>query len=127
MKFRFNLKLMMGGLLLAGLAACGGGGGDSGSADSGTLRLALTDAPTCGYDAVNVTIQKIRVHQSSSASDTDNGWSEVVLNPARRVNLLTLTNGVLNELGQTPCPQASTHSSDLFLLTMMPSIPWPIP
>lgn len=104
MKFRFNLKLMMGGLLLAGLAACGGGGGDSGSADSGTLRLALTDAPTCGYDAVNVTIQKIRVHQSSSASDTDNGWSEVVLNPARRVNLLTLTNGVLNELGQTPLP-----------------------
>lgn len=95
---------MMGGLLLAGLAACGGGGGDSGSADSGTLRLALTDAPTCGYDAVNVTIQKIRVHQSSSASDTDNGWSEVVLNPARRVNLLTLTNGVLNEMGQTPLP-----------------------
>lgn len=104
MKFRFNLKLMMGGLLLAGLAACGGGGGDSGSADSGTLRLALTDAPTCGYDAVNVTIQKIRVHQSNSASDTDNGWSDVVLNPARRVNLLTLTNGVLNELGQTPLP-----------------------
>lgn len=105
MKFRFNLKLVVGGLLLAGLAACGGGGGSSGaSADSGTLRLALTDAPTCGYDAVNVTIQKVRVNQSSGASDTDSGWSEVVLNPARRVNLLTLTNGVLDELGQTPLP-----------------------
>ncbi len=103
MKLLGNFKLVLGGLLVAGLAACGGGGG-SGSADSGTLRLALTDAPACGYDAVNVTIQKIRVNQSSSASDTDAGWSEVVLNPAMRVNLLTLTNGVLAELGQTPLP-----------------------
>ena len=87
-------------LLVAGLAACNGG--DAGSAQSGTLRLALTDAPACGYDAVNVTIQKIRVHQSSSASDTDGGWSEIVMNPARRVDLLKLTNGVLEELGQTP-------------------------
>jgi len=105
MKLRFKLKLVLGGLLLAGLAACGGGSGSSGStADSGTLRLALTDAPTCGYDAVNVTIQKVRVNQSSSASDTVAGWSEVVLNPAQRVNLLTLSNGVLDELGQTPLP-----------------------
>ena len=81
------------------LGACGGGG-----ADSGTLRFALTDAPACGYDHVNVTIQKVRVHQSSTASDTDGGWSEVVLNPAQRVDLLTLTNGVLSELGQTPLP-----------------------
>jgi len=103
MKFRFKLRLVLGSLLLAGLAACGGGSNGS-TADSGTLRLALTDAPTCGYDAVNVTIQKVRVNQSSSAGDTDAGWSEVVLNPARRVNLLTLSNGVLDELGQTPLP-----------------------
>ena len=102
MKLLRNLKLALGGLLVAGLAACGGGGG--GGADSGTLRLALTDAPSCGYDAVNVTIERVRVHQSSGASDTDGGWSEVVLNPARRVNLLNLTNGVLDELGQTPLP-----------------------
>ena len=93
--------------MLAGLAACGGGGGSDvtfAGAANGTLRVALTDAPTCGYDAVNVTIQKVRVHQSSSASDTASGWAEVVLSPARRVNLLTLTNGVLDELGQTPLP-----------------------
>lgn len=64
------------------LAACGGGGS---SADSGTLRLALTDAPSCGYDQLNVTIQKVRVHQSSTASDSDSGWSEVVLSPTRRI------------------------------------------
>lgn len=101
MKLLRNLKLALGGVLVAGLAACGGGGG---TADSGTLRLALTDAPACGYDAVNVTIEKVRVHQSSSAGNTDSGWSEVVLNPARRVNLLSLQNGVLEELGQTPLP-----------------------
>lgn len=109
MKLRFNLKLVLGALVLAGLAACGGGGGGGDdvsfvAASNGTLRLAVTDAPTCGYDAVNVTIQKVRVHKSSTASDADSGWSEVVLNPARRINLLTLTNGVLDELGQTPLP-----------------------
>lgn len=90
------------------LAACGGGGGGySGGTDmggTGTLRLALTDAPSCGYDAVNVTVQKVRVHQSSTAADADAGWSEVVLNPARRINLLSLGNGVLSELGQTYLP-----------------------
>jgi hypothetical protein len=68
----------------------------------GTLRVALTDAPSCGYDAVYVTIQKVRVHQSSTASDGDGGWSEITLEPAKRVDLLTLQNGVLSELGQMP-------------------------
>jgi len=87
---------------LAGLAACGGGGG--GGTGSGSLRLALTDAPSCGYDAVYVTVERVRVHQSSGATDADGGWSEIVLNPARRVDLLGLTNGVLMELGQMPLP-----------------------
>ena len=106
MKLLQNLKLALGILAVAGLAACGGGGGGggNGSADSGTLRLAMTDAPSCGYDAVNVTVVKVRVHQSSNAGDNDSGWSEIVLNPARRLNLLNLTNGVLDELGQTPLP-----------------------
>ncbi len=100
MKFVNNLKLALGSVAVAGLAACGGGG----TADPGTLRLAMTDAPACGYDEVNVTVQKIRVHQSSSAADGDAGWSEIVLNPAKRVDLLDLTNGVLEELGQTQLP-----------------------
>ncbi len=107
MKLLQNLKLALGILAVLGLAACGGGGGGAGgSADSGNgnLRLAMTDAPSCGYDAVNVTVVKVRVHQSSGAADNDSGWSEIVLNPARRLNLLNLTNGVLEELGQTPLP-----------------------
>ncbi len=91
------------------LAACGGGGSSSPAQGSGTLRVALTDAPACGYDEVNVTVERVRVHRSSTAGDDDAGWSEVVLNPARKINLLDLTNGVLEELGQTELP-AGTYS-----------------
>jgi len=86
------------------LAACGGGSDSPGmvtSSETGTLRLSLTDAPACGYDRAFVTIEKVRVHQSGSAGDNDAGWSEVVLAPPQRVDLLTLNNGTLLPLGQT--------------------------
>lgn len=88
------------------LTACGGGGGGIGGtgASLGTLRLALTDAPSCGYEQVHVTVQKVRVHQSAGAADADSGWSEVVLAPARRIDLTRLTNGALEELGQATLP-----------------------
>ena len=90
------------------LAGCGGGGGGTGS-PNGMLHLSITDAPTCGYDAVNITIDKVRVHQSSGAVDADSGWSEVVLNPAKRVDLLSLTNGVLENSDRPRCPPANTR------------------
>lgn len=90
--------------LLIGLAGCGGGGGDGGISGTGVMRLSITDAPACGYDEVNITIEKVRVNQSSDADEGDGGWSDVVLNPAKRVDLLTLTNGILEELGQTSLP-----------------------
>jgi len=87
-----------------GSGGAGGGGGSGGSSGTGTLRVALTDAPACGYDHVWVTVDRVRVHMSSAASDDDGGWSEVVVNPAQRIDLLDLTNGVLAELGQTALP-----------------------
>jgi len=92
--------------LLATLAACGGGGDGGGT---GTLRLALTDAPACGYDSVNVTVERVRVHQSSNASDSTAGWSEIVLPQPKTIDLLDLTNGALAELGQTALP-AGTYT-----------------
>ncbi len=89
------------------VAGCGGGGGGiggTGGPTEGSLHVSLTDAPSCGYDAVNISVQKVRVHQSASAGDSDAGWSEVVLNPVKRVDLLSLTNGVLSDLGQTALP-----------------------
>lgn len=92
------------------VAGCGGGGGGGGGgiggtgAPYGTLRMSMTDAPSCGFDAVNVTVEKVRVHQSGGAADGDAGWSEIVVSPPKRVDLLTLQNGVLVELGQTQLP-----------------------
>ena len=86
-------------------AGCGGGGGIGGTGqDAGTMRVSIGDAPACGYDSVNVTIERVRVNKSPTAGDGEAGWSEVVLSPARRIDLLTLTNGVLEDLGQTSLP-----------------------
>jgi hypothetical protein len=92
-------------LLSAFVAGCGGGGsGDGGASGSGTLGISLTDAPACGFDAVSVTVSKVRVHQSGTASGSAGGWSEITLSPARKINLLDLANGVLEYLGETTPP-----------------------
>lgn len=103
----------------ATLVACGGGGGDSGAAPApastmGTLAVSMTDAPACGFDAVNVTVNKVRVNQSATASDTDGGWTDITLSPAKKINLLNLTNGVLESLGQTTL--SAGHYSQLRLV-----------
>ena len=97
------LKVMVATLCLVALAACGGGGA-GGTVGSGTLRVALTDAPSCGFDQVNITVNKVRVHQSASAGENAAGWSDIEISPPRKINLLDLMNGVLEELGQTSLP-----------------------
>lgn len=106
-----TLCLIAGMSAAALLAACGGGGG---AQAPGTLSVAMTDAPSCGFDEVNVTVQKVRVHQSASAGENDAGWTDISLNPARKINLLDLTNGALEELGQTPL--AAGHYTQMRLV-----------
>lgn len=107
------------------LGGCGGGGGIGGTGSPmGTLGFSMTDAPACGYDEVNITIEKIRVHQSATAADSDAGWSEIVLTPARRVDLLGLTNGVLEELGQTAVPAGKYTQLRLVLAANSPAVPF---
>lgn len=96
----FEIATVMAAILM--LSSCGGGGSASPSESQGTLSIGLTDAPSCGFDHVNVTLQKVRVHQSATASDTDAGWTDLTLAPAMRLDLLTLTNGTFTTLGQTP-------------------------
>jgi Domain of unknown function (DUF4382) len=96
------LAWLMASLLAVLVAGCGGGGGGDNSPAPGTLGVSLTDTPACGFDAVNVTVNKVRVHQSSTALDTDAGWTDITLNPALKIDLLSLTNGVLKALGDTP-------------------------
>jgi hypothetical protein len=100
------------GLLVAGLAACGG---DDDPIATGTLKLAMTDAPACGYDHVYVTVDKIRVHQSAAADGSEVlGWHELSI-PVQRIDLLTLTNGQLLELGSLPLPAGTYQQVSLML------------
>ena len=122
MSKRFFLWIALAAAALL-VAACGGGdgvegggiGGTGSPASVGTLHVSLTDAPACGYDAVWVTVEKVRVHQSPGAADGDGGWSEVVLPTPRRVNLLDLTNGVLADLGQVTLPPGKYQQLRLVL------------
>jgi hypothetical protein len=106
------------GLLLAGfIAGCGSDGG--GSTQPGTLGVSMTDAPACGFDEVNVTVDRVRVHQSSSVNENAAGWTEITLNPPRTINLLNLNdptqpNFALENLGETPL--AAGHYTQLRLV-----------
>jgi hypothetical protein len=110
--FRWLAAAAMTGLL----AACGGGGGGGTSGD-GSLRVALTDFPSCGFDHIWITIEKVRVHQSSAAADSDAGWSEMTLATPKRVDLLELTNGILEELGTMPLAAGQYSQVRLVLAT----------
>jgi len=107
--------LLLGSLAL--LSGCGGGGSDTtATASTGTLKLSITDAPACGYDNVFITVKEIRVHQSEDAVDGDEGWQTIpVIDAPRRIDLLELTNGVLEELGQTVLPAGKYTQMRLLL------------
>jgi hypothetical protein len=102
-----SLVWFMGVVVTAFIAGCGSGSDGGGGTQAGMVSVSMTDAPACGYDAVNVTVSKVRVHQSDSASDNDPGWTDISLNPARKINLLDLNdptqpNLALESLGESP-------------------------
>lgn len=83
------------------VAACGNGD-DPNASKSATVRVSLTDTPACGFDHVYVTVEKVRINASSSADERSAGWTDIVVNPPKKIDLLELTNGRLEELGQAP-------------------------
>lgn len=68
----------------------------------GTLAVFLTDAPACGLIQVNVTVLQVRVHPGAGAETEGPGWTEIVLSPPRRIDLLSLNQGFLEPLGEIP-------------------------
>lgn len=124
------LALFVGALL----SACGGGGGASDASSTsgtggttsgtgvGTLLLSMTDAPAC-YQQVNVTVERVRIHESADAADGDPGWSELVLSPPRRIDLAHLTNGSLEDLGRVTLPAGTYTQMRLVLVDNTTSDP----
>jgi hypothetical protein len=112
--FRTSRTLAAGAIAAAALAACGGGGDDTPAPapapaqTAGTIAVsAMTDAPTCGLDEVNVSISKIRFHQDFQAAPGASGWVELNFAPAKKLNLLNLASvlsGVTTSLGEQSVP-----------------------
>jgi hypothetical protein len=100
------------------LVSCG-----DGETTPGTVRFALTDAPACGFDQVNVSIERIRVNRSVDANENSPGWTELRLSPARRIDLLKLGNGVLEELGQLSLPAGKYAQLRLVLASSGSGLP----
>ena len=94
------------------LAACGGGSDDDDAAPPpatrGTLAVSLaSNAPTCGFDAVNVTISKLRFRQDFNTDPNAAGWTELSLTPVRKLNLLHAAGtlgGASTALGEVSLP-----------------------
>ncbi len=95
------------------MSGCGGSV-DVGNSQPGTLGVSLTDMPACGFDKVYVTVNKVRVHQSSSATEIDGGWTDIALDPALKIDLLSLNNGAFEHLGEASL--AAGHYTQLRLV-----------
>ena len=92
----------------ASLVACGGGNVDTTPPTVllGTIAVsAMTNAPACGFDAVNVTISKVRFHTNFNAAPDASGWVELAF--AKKINLLnlaTVLGGATTDLGAVSLP-----------------------
>lgn len=99
-------------LIPVALAGCGG---DDNGPQTGTLHVAMTDAPSCGFEHVYVTVSQVRVNANPNANDNDAGWSTISLATPQKIDLLSLTNGVLADLGQTALPAGQYQQVRLVL------------
>ncbi len=90
----FLYKLLLFSLTVILFAGCD----LSGSDETGTLRVILTDAPA-NAESVFVDIREVRIHRSSDAQDGESGWITIHNEPLI-VDLLELTNGNYEVLGE---------------------------
>jgi hypothetical protein len=94
------------------LTACGGGDDDNAAnapaLTTGTIAVNLmNDAPACGFDAVNVTVSKLRFRQDANTDPNAAGWTELTFSPAKKINLLnpaSVLSGSTTALGSVELP-----------------------
>jgi Domain of unknown function (DUF4382) len=100
------------------LAGCGGGGGSS-SAPTGSVSMALTDAPGSGYDNVFVTVRSVWFHLLDTAPYDNlatSGWVRINLPTPKTIDLLSLRNGnVSQDVLNSALPEGTYRQILLFL------------
>lgn len=65
----------------------------------GVLNMSLAGEAPCGFDAVYVTVTKIRFNIDATAGVGGTGWTDIDVKPAQRINIANLNNGALKALG----------------------------
>ena len=98
-------------VLIALISACSSNNNN----ETSRLTVTLTDSPG-DYDEVNVDIQSVQVHTSSS-SDTVNGWITLSNSNVGVVNLLNYTNGEELTLSDADFPVGNISQLRLVLGT----------
>lgn len=88
------------------LASCG----TDSDTSMGSMQIRLHDAPIDSADAVNVSIKQVEINKSGSGG----GWS-VINSPNKTYNLLSLTNGAYEVLGDTTLPTGTYQQIRLVL------------
>ncbi|MBD8531075.1 MULTISPECIES: DUF4382 domain-containing protein [unclassified Massilia] len=135
--FRSSRSIAVSAIAAAALAACGGGGGDDSPAQApiataatGTVAVAaMTGAPSCAFDQVNVSIARIRFHKDFQATAASSGWSEVAFAVgAKKLNLLNaagVLSGATTSLGDVTLPAGIYTQMRLVIETPVAATPSP--
>lgn len=84
--------------------------GTDSDSSMGSLEVRLHDAPMEGAEEVNVAIKQVEINETGS----EGGWS-VISSPNQTYNLLELTNGAYEVLGDTTLPAGTYEQIRLVL------------
>src|SRR3954451_7336499 len=99
--------------------ASGGGDGLTPSAGTGTGTVQLSWSAGCNYKKVNVTVDHVKISRDGT------GWTTIPLDSSvGRIDLLSLTNGILVTLGQVPLPVGTYQQVRLVLKENGSAEPW---
>lgn len=78
-----------------------------------SMQVFLTDAPA-NYESVVIDIEEIRVHKNQNAGDDEDGW-RTIRNEPLQVDLLNLTNGNMQFMGETDLETGTYNQMRLIL------------
>lgn len=119
-KTSFRYLIVAAAILAAALlqlAGCGGGGGGPSVAQTGVLKLAITDKPADAYDSVVVSVREVRVVPAGhdKAADDDPALPVVVrYDTPKTIDVLKL-QFIQQALGQVTLPAGSYSQIRLIL------------
>ena len=96
------------------LAGCGGGGS---SDPTGSVSVALTDAPFAdeSFDNVLITVKSVAFHTSDAAGPTDPGWLVYPLAAPKTVDLAHLVDGALSQVLNETLPVRNYQQIRIYL------------